>query len=393
MTFVRNEADLYVRDLATFVVGGLGGLMVIGGLFFGTLFKSFLLPQGCMLAMLGLLFVCVFIGMRGAEDQWGFRAGWALGAAGALAFLVAFVRSFVLRWLAKAGAGQLPEPYLMPYGLLLMAIGLLTVGLAVGIISDNRFVVLTRRELVGTFFSPIAYVVLFGIMVIAWWLFVQWVVNALWSADPIRGQVATQTIPEPIVEQYFLNWFPVICLLFIVPVLTMRLVSEEKRTGTMEMMLTLPVNETLVVLSKFTAALVFFMLTWLPWAGFLLTLRVEGGQPFDFLPLLAFYIALLCSGAAFISMGLFFSSLTRNQIGAAILTFVGMVALTLVFFLRSKLPLSEGMRSVLQHVSYVDLWFAALDGRLGMREIIFFVSAAVFWLFLTVKALEVRKWW
>jgi ABC-2 type transport system permease protein len=177
----------------------------------------------------------------------------------------------------------------------------------------------------------------------------------------------------------------------------MRLLSEEQRTGTLEVLLTAPVDEGPIVLSKFLAAFIFFMMIWLPWGLFLVALRVEGGQPFEYHPLLTFFIALACSGAGFLSMGLFFSSLTRNQIAAAILTFMGMVVLTGFFFgkeiLRNRAGGSDSVWvSVLQHMSWIDLWWTSMEGMLAPRMLIFHVSAALFWLFLGVKVLESRKW-
>ena len=185
---------------------------------------------------------------------------------------------------------------------------------------------------------------------------------------------------------------PIFCLIFLVPVLTMHLLSEESRNGTLEMTLTAPQEETTIVLSKFTAALIMFLLTWVPWGLFLVALRVEGGQPFDYLPILAWFIVLLFSGAGFISMGLFFSSLTRNQLTAAVLTFVGMLLLV-AFFLLQRIfdPGSVGF-VLLQRVSFVDVWWHSLEGKLGMTDLIYHLSVTVFWLFLTVKVLESRKW-
>ena len=142
--------------------------------------------------------------------------------------------------------------------------------------------------------------------------------------------------PEPIVARYIISWFPVISVLMLVPVLTMRLFSEEHRTGTLEMMLTAPVEEAVVVLSKFLAALVLFLAVWVPWGLYLVALRVEGGTAFDYRPVVGFAVALLFSGAAFVSMGLFFSSLTKNQLAAAVFTFVFMFALFLISVWRSS---------------------------------------------------------
>src|SRR5262249_48094093 len=143
-------------------------------------------------------------------------------------------------------------------------------------------------------------------------------------------------------------------------------------------LLTAPVNETAIVLSKFLAMFIFYMIVWLPWALYLVALRVEGGKEFDYLPLIAFFIALAASGAGFIGMGVFFSSLTRNQLAAAILSFVGMVLLTLFYFIRFILPLGETLSAVFQHISYIDLWINAVQGKLTSRDLLFHISAAVF---------------
>jgi ABC-type transport system involved in multi-copper enzyme maturation permease subunit len=185
---------------------------------------------------------------------------------------------------------------------------------------------------------------------------------------------------------------PVVSVIIVVPVLTMRLLSEERRTGTLEVLLTAPVDEPAVVLSKFIAAWVFFMALWVPWGLFLVALRWEGGQPFDWRPLLSFFIGLACSGASFLSMGLFFSSLTRNQIASAVLTFMGMMLLVSLFFIIRMLPAASDWRTLATHVSFINLWQSTLEGKLVPRDLLFPLSATVFWLFLTVKVLEARKW-
>src|SRR5207253_8241291 len=191
-----------------------------------------------------------------------------------------------------------------------------------------------------------------------------------------------------------IHFIPVVAVAFVVPVITMRLLSEEKRTGTLEVLLTAPVSETTTVISKFLAALIFFMVIWIPWGLFLVALRVEGGQPFDYRPLISFFIALLFSGAGFLSMGLFFSSLTRNQIASAVLTLMGMLILIGVYFVQfsSLVPPSSPWFSVLTYASYIDLWINSLKGKLPARALLFHLSATIFWLFLTVKVLEARKW-
>jgi ABC-2 type transport system permease protein len=156
--------------------------------------------------------------------------------------------------------------------------------------------------------------------------------------------------------------------------------------------LTAPVNETPVVLAKFFATLRIFLLAWYPWALYLLALRLEVGQWFDYRPMLAFFIALIVMGAGWIAMGLFFSSLTRNQIAAAAMTLVAMLALAGVYLLRAYLNTEGTLNEILVHMSFIDLWDQASQGQLAPRMLIFHLTMAVFWLFLAVKVLEARKW-
>jgi ABC-type Na+ efflux pump permease subunit len=174
----------------------------------------------------------------------------------------------------------------------------------------------------------------------------------------------------------------------------MRLLSEEQRVGTLEVLLTAPVNEWTVVLSKFFAALIFYLLAWLPWGVFLVALRVFSGEAFDYRPLLSFAITFTCTGAGFVAAGLFCSSMTRNQIIAAVFTFVIMLAHTGTHLIRyfARIPETSGWMEVLTYVSYLDLWLLSLQGLMAPRFLVFHLSLAVFFLFLSVKVLEARKW-
>jgi len=228
---------------------------------------------------------------------------------------------------------------------------------------------------------------LLGFSFIAWiqlWFFVESLLpNPMGRRSPVI---------EPIVRDYVGSWLPIFANLLLVPVLTMRLLSEEKRSGTMEVLLTAPVDETQVVLSKYFAALIMYVVAWLPFGLLLTAIPLGGGQPFDYRPLLSFFVGLLVTGAGFVGMGLFFSSLTRNQIAAVVLTFAGMIALTAVQVARGYVT-SEGPWDIfLTHLSYLEVWTNTLEGKVILRNLLFYASMAVFWPFLTVKVLEARKW-
>jgi ABC-type transport system involved in multi-copper enzyme maturation permease subunit len=393
LPFIRNEEDRQWRDISILLLGATGGILAVVGFIGDSIKSAFLLDYGLWLALLGLLYLWAFVVITGTATDLGYWSGLGIGAAGLLVFLVALGRSLLPPLFYKWGwtSPPPPQPYFVPYGLLLMGIGLVYVSVSAVLCSDNRLVAMTRRELTAYFYSPIAYIVLFGMTIGAGLSNLQFVASLL----PQGEGLPQPTVIEPIVLRYFFGIFPVIAVLVIVPIVTMRLLSEEKRTGTFEVLMTAPVGEVTVVLSKFFAALIFFLLLWVPWWLFLLALWLAGGQGFDYLPLLSFLVVLTCTGAGFLGMGLFFSSLTRNQIAAAVLSFAGMLALTFPWFIRQMpglLASDSGWSTVFQHVSYLDLWLTSLEGKLPPQDLVIHLSAAVFWLFLTSKVLEARKW-
>src|SRR5262249_28932920 len=229
--------------------------------------------------------------------------------------------------------------------------------------SESKFVVLLRRELAAYFYSPIAYVVVLGMAIVAWYHYLNFLDMILVYSAPARPLSADEDrLLEPIVWQYVRGILTYIALSLLVPVVTMRLLSEERRTGTLEVLFTAPVKEVTVVLAKFFATFIMFLIAWVPWFLFLVSLRVEGGRPFDFRPLLSFFLALGVTGASFVSMGLFFSSLTRNQIAAAVLTFVGIMVMTVIAFFKQAADPNTTLNTVLSYVSYIDLWSWSLKG-------------------------------
>ena len=413
----------------------------------GLIRPEFLVGPGVMLAFLGLGFLVAYLTSVDTAEGLGFQVAVALGILGAAALVVAVGRSVVPTvlyegpaalktplqtydkwkvaariasiliglgiaslalnrrtppWLRGAAAvlglavaavfvvgsfatpiHSAPTPYLVPFGLILGGIGLAFLAVSVALVSDSTFVVLTRRELAAYFFSPIAYIVLLGMALasaIGYLLFI--------GVMQERG-----TLLEPILQDYYAgSLIGPLMIPFLVPALTMRLLSEERRTGTLEVLLTAPVSEAVVVLSKFLACWLFFMLCWVPLGVYLIGLRVEGGQAFDYRPLLSFYLAVGASGAAFIAIGMVFSALTRNQIVAAVLTFVVMLILMVMQWTEVFPVLGPAIKTALKRLAYWDLWVAALRGQLPVRDVLIQLSIAVFGLFLTVKILEARKW-
>lgn len=376
LTFSKHETDLIWRKRILFTIGGVGMAMAVIGFVGGVMAEQFLVTYALLLTILGLIYLCAFISQTSPTTDVGHRTGVLIGVAAVFVILYAVLRSVI-----PGLINMQVTPFFVPSGLVLLFLGVVYGAVSLGIVSDNCLVVLTRRELTGYFYSPVAYVVMLGMALIggfAYWIFVSLL---------FRGEISF----EPIVQHYF-NLFPPFVVVFVIPAITMRLMAEEKRTGTYEVLMCAPVKETTVVLSKFIACLIFFMLLWVIWSLYLIALRVESGNPFDYRPLLSFYLALMFCGAGFISMGLFFSSLSKNQIIAAVLTFMGMLLIMFLGSLQNGDFVAPLWRVVFGHLSYRDLWTESLKGRLHVRDMVLQGSFSIFWLFLTMKVLEARRW-
>jgi ABC-type transport system involved in multi-copper enzyme maturation permease subunit len=373
---LRNETDQQFRKILLNTLGGVGALTIAFAAAFGMRDVNYLPGEGAVLLLLGLLYVGAFIGMEDAGSDRAHYAALGLGALGAVGIVVAVVASYLSQ-----------GSFLVPRGLIIIGMSIVYIAVSLGICCDWPIVVIARRDLSTYFYSPIGYLVFLGILIIGWFMFWLFVVQIVEST---RGG----GMPEPIVGNYIFHIFPVIVQMFVLPVLTMRLFSEEIRTGTLEVMLTAPVNEISLVVGKFLACWIFLMLTWLPWWLFLVALRFMGGEEFDYRPVLSFTIALGIISAGLLSMGIFFSSLTSNQIIAAVLTFVGMMMHLVFYFIKFLPDIREGtvLNEVFTYINFFDLWLNSLGGIVAPRYLVFHASVAIFFLFATVIMLNSRKW-
>jgi hypothetical protein len=372
LCFHRNETEQSLRGPIEMVFGVAGGLMGLVGFGISIFNEAFYLPTGFVLTLISLLFLVAFVATRGTADDVGYYGSLGLGAFGLLIVLLVLARTFLT---TNGGV------FFIGTGFVMLLVAGLYIAVGVGMALDWSLFVLTRRELASFFLSPIAYLALFGFCMLAWLSFV-FFVNGIYG----------QAVPEPILRHYIISYFPVFGQLFIVPVLTMRLLSEEQRAGTLEVLLTAPVDEPVVVLSKFLSGWITYLLVWLPFALVLLAIPASGSPMFDYRPMLSFSLALAVTGAMFISMGLFCSSLTSSQIGSGVLSFIGMVLFTLVFWFTDESLVGAALAPIMKHISFMDTWRTAMFGRVVLREYLFPLSATALFLFMTVKVLESRKW-
>jgi ABC-2 type transport system permease protein len=231
---------------------------------------------------------------------------------------------------------------------------------------------ITKRELNTYFLSPIAYIVLTAFALADGIMFVLWVRPPL---DP--DQVARVAFSVPMV-----------LLIFAVPLLTMRLLSDEAYRGTIETLMTAPVTELEVVAGKFVGALIFTVIMFVPILAEVLFLRLLGEM--DAGPLLSGFLGVFLLAAQFVAIGLFCSALTRIQVASAIICFV----ILLGFYLIPLLFTDSAALSVrvLRYISPPTHYVGFLKGIVDTRDLAYLVVTTAAFLFLTVKALELRKW-
>ena len=248
----------------------------------------------------------------------------------------------------------------------------------------REFFILLRRELSGYFLSLTGYVIMAAVLLL---LGVSFIIMLL-AANGL-------TIEMPLTELFYGTEFFWLILLVATPVITMRLFALEWASGTLETLMTTPVGDGQVVLAKFTAALAFYQVTWLPLLACLgLVHRYTAhGAPFDWWPVTGTYLGILLLGALYTSMGCLASALTRSQIIAAMTSFAFGVSLFLVSFLKFSVGTRTGWTA--QTAIYVSLFDHMEDfvrGLVDTRHVVFYVSLTGWFLFLTLKAVEGRRW-
>ncbi|MBI3010865.1 MAG: ABC transporter permease subunit [Candidatus Omnitrophica bacterium] len=245
----------------------------------------------------------------------------------------------------------------------------------------SNLLALTSRELKAFWYSPMAYAV--GALFLFLQGLVFWLLIAVLN-DP-------RVDPSLTMAQFFFGgtfffWFSI---LVIAPLLTMRTFSEEKRTGTIELLLTAPVTDAQVVLAKFLGAWVAYILLWACTVVFFLLLR--SFSAFDWAPVLTGYLGTWLLGGVLLSLGILASSLTRNQVIAALLSFVAILLLFSVGVLDVFIRDPEGSKMI-QYLSLIDHFRSFAKGILDTRPMVFYLSLTAIALFLAGRVIGSPRW-
>jgi ABC-2 type transport system permease protein len=246
------------------------------------------------------------------------------------------------------------------------------------------FFALVRRELGGHFNSLTGYVVIAAVLLL----------TGFGLVDLIE-RIRQMPYDAPVTELFYQTTYFWLVVLLTSPVITMRTYAAEKATGTYEALMTTPVGDWQVVLAKFAGALVFFLLTWVPFIGVLFSLRQITGEAALFEPVIVAvtFLGIALVGALFMAVGCFASALTRSDIIAAMVAFLFGIGLWMLGYR----PEASGMLPAwavpaLEHMSMTRHMEDFARGMLVGRYVVYYVTVTGLFLFLTHRIVQSRRW-
>ena len=254
----------------------------------------------------------------------------------------------------------------------------------------SNILAIAHKELKAYFASPIAYIVI-GLWALMYGYFFVALMNFFVRQSMQMNQFGMQgpqamNVNQQLIRPLLQN--VLILILFLMPMVTMRAYAEEKRSGTIELLLTSPLTDFQIIVGKFLGAMALYgcmLAVTLIHIGLLFLY----GRP-EWKPIVTAYIGLLLMGGCFIAVGLFISSLTRNQIVAGMVTFAVFLMLWIITWIGSFS--GPTVDKLTQYLSIVDHFDDFGKGVLDTTHIIYYVSFITFGLFLTAKSVDMERW-
>ncbi|MCD6574242.1 ABC transporter permease subunit [Candidatus Aerophobetes bacterium] len=253
----------------------------------------------------------------------------------------------------------------------------------------KNFSALFKKEIKSYFVSPIAYVLICVFLVICGYFFYRDLLYFSFLSLQAGYDSSLQSsvnINELILRPLFSNMSFI--LLFLVPLLTMRIFSEEKKLGTLELLLSYPVRDVEVIMGKFAASLVVLLVALGITSIFPIILFILGEPEAG--PIICGYLGLILMSVAFIFVGMLFSSLTENQIIAATATFGALLLFWAIGWSSAFAPGVLG--KLLAQLSAFNHFSSFARGVINTSDLTFYINLSLFFLFLTAKSLQARAW-
>lgn len=248
----------------------------------------------------------------------------------------------------------------------------------------RAFFTLVRRELSFLFYSWTGYIIIAGVVFLLGFSF----------SSMLRG-LNTQPTPVPVTQLFYETLYFWFILIIVTPLITMRSFAFEKSSGTYENLMTTPVGDAQVVLAKFTGALAFYFVLWLPLLGCVAVVRYYSNDPTALDPgsLGSTYLGIMLLGAVYMAVGIFASTVTRSQIIAAMVSLAAGCSLFMLSFLSSSMASQPGWESqVVAHLALMEHMRDFAHGVVDSRPVFLYLSLTVFFLFLSWRMVESRRW-
>ncbi len=250
-----------------------------------------------------------------------------------------------------------------------------------------------RKEMGHYFVSPIAYVFIGIFLFVGAYFFnaiLTFMIQQSLSAQ-MQGMQFGMTqhfdVPSLVMRQFFGLLSTLV--LFFTPILTMAVYSEEKKRGTMELLMTSPITESDIVLGKFLASFTLFALMLVPTLSYMIFMYVHSDPMPPWRVMAAGYAGILLLGAALTALGTFISSLTENQIIAAVLTFAAFLILWVLDIGRNA---TGGVASVLTYLSVIRHYEDFTRGIIDTSSLVYYGSFIVLFVFLTIRSVDSMRW-
>ena len=253
----------------------------------------------------------------------------------------------------------------------------------------NNIVAIAQKELKSYFASPIAYIVIGFFSLLFGYFFYALLVYFDRQSMQFAGLGAQQppmNVNDQLIRPVFLN--ASVILLFVLPMITMRTYAEEKRSGTIELLLTAPLTDFQIIMGKFLGAMALYAAMLAVTVIHMATLFAFG-KP-EVLPIVTGYLGLLLMGGCFISVGLLISSLTKNQIVAGMITFAVFLLLWVINWVGSFTgPTTQDVLNYLSITEHLDDF---TKGIVDTKHLVYYVSFIAFGLFLTARSVDTERW-
>jgi ABC-2 type transport system permease protein len=252
----------------------------------------------------------------------------------------------------------------------------------------SNILTIANKELRSYFTSPIAYIVIGFFALLYGWFFVAILAAFVRNSMPMGqfGGMQAMNVNQMLIRPLLQNML--VLNLFMLPAVTMRSYAEEKRSGTIELLLTSPITDLQIVIGKFLGAMTLYVIMLLVSLIHLGAL-FRYGQP-EWKPILSSYLGLLLFGGSFVAVGMFISTLTRSQIVAFMSSFGVFLLLWVITWIGSLVgPLGERLTNYLSIVDHYDDFG---KGVIDTTHLIFYASFITFGLFLTAKSVDSERW-